>query len=50
LPLLIKKVTAALRLAKGEGGLGDIMTLMAGGNQKVFGKGGALQSIKSGRF
>jgi hypothetical protein len=48
--LFIKKVTAALKLAKGEGGLGDIMTVMAGGNQSVFGKDGALQSITSGDF
>jgi hypothetical protein len=45
-----QKGAAALRLAKGEGGLGDIMTLMAGGNQSVFGKDGALQSITSGDF
>jgi hypothetical protein len=45
-----QKGAAALRLAKGEGGLGDIMTVMAGGNQKVFGKDGALQSITSGDF
>jgi hypothetical protein len=45
-----QKGAAALRLAKGEGGLGDIMTVMAGGSQKVFGKDGALQSITSGDF
>jgi hypothetical protein len=45
-----QKGNAALKLAKGEGGLGDIMTLMAGGNQSVFGKDGALQSITSGDF
>jgi hypothetical protein len=45
-----QKGNAALKLAKGEGGLGDIMTVMAGGNQKVFGKDGALQSITSGDF
>ena len=44
------KGNAALKLAKGEGGLGDIMTVMAGGSQKVFGKDGALQSITSGDF
>ena len=38
-----QKGNAALKLAKGEGGLGDIMTVMAGGNQSVFGKDGALQ-------
>jgi hypothetical protein len=45
-----QKGAAALKLAKGEGGLGDIMTVMAGGNQSVFGKDGALQSITSGDF
>lgn len=44
------KGNAALKLAKGEGGLGDIMTVMAGGNQSVFGKDGALKSITSGDF
>jgi LysM repeat protein len=33
-----------------KGGLGDIMTVMAGGNQSVFGKDGALKSITSGDF
>jgi len=45
---LYQKGNAALKLAKGEGGLGDILTLTAGGNQKIFGKGGALDQIKSG--
>jgi len=45
-----QKGSAALKLAKGEGGLGDIMTLMAGGNQSVFGKDGALTSITSGDY
>ena len=45
-----QKGSAALKLAKGEGGLGDIMTLMAGGNQSVFGKDGALKSITSGDY
>lgn len=43
-----QKGNAALKLAKGEGGLGDIMTVMAGGKQSVFGKSGALEQIKSG--
>jgi len=43
-----QKGNAALKLAKGEGGLGDIMTVMAGGKQSVFGKSGALEKIKSG--
>ena len=45
-----QKGAAALKLAKGEGGLGDIMTLMAGGNQTLTGKDGAFESIKSGNF
>jgi LysM repeat protein len=45
-----QKGNAALKLAKGEGGLGDIMTVMAGGNQSVFGTDGALKSITSGDF
>ena len=45
-----QKGAAALKLAKGEGGLGDIMTLMAGGNQTLTGKDGAFASIKSGNF
>jgi len=45
-----QKGAAALKLAKGEGGLGDIMTVMAGGNQSVFGEDGALKNITSGNF
>ena len=45
-----QKGNAALKIAKGEGGLGDIMTLMAGGNQALTGKGGAFEAIKSGDF
>ena len=43
-----QKGNAALKLAKGEGGLGDIMTLGAGGRQSLFGKEGAIEAIKSG--
>ena len=43
-----QKGSAALRIAKGEGGLGDIMTLMAGGNQKLTGEGGAFGRIGEG--
>jgi LysM repeat protein len=43
-----QKGNAALKLAKGEGGLGDIMTLAAGGRQSLFGKEGAIEAIKSG--
>jgi len=40
-----QKGAAALRIAKGEGGLGDVFTLMAGGNQTLTGKGGAFDTI-----
>jgi LysM repeat protein len=43
-----QKGNAALKLAKGEGGLGEIMTLAAGGNQSLFGKEGAIEAIKTG--
>ena len=42
-----QKGNAALKLAKGEGGLGDIMTLMAGGNQSVLVKMGLSSKIWS---
>jgi hypothetical protein len=45
-----QKGNAALKLAKGEGGLGDILTLAAGGNQSLFGKQGAISKITSGDF
>jgi len=45
-----QKGNAALKLAKGEGGLGEIMTLAAGGNQALFGDKGALKTITSGDF
>ncbi len=48
--IIYNKGRAAVNLAKGEGGIGDLMTVFAGGSQKVFGKDGALQSIKSGDF
>jgi len=40
-----QKGAAALKIAKGEGGLGDVFTLMAGGNQALTGKGGAFSKI-----
>ena len=46
----LSKGSAALNIAKGKGGIGDLMTVFSGGSQKVFGKDGALQSIKSGSF
>jgi len=48
--IIYNKGKAAVNLAKGEGGIGDLMTVFAGGSQKVFGKDGALQSVKSGDF
>ncbi len=48
--ILYNKGKAVVNIAKGEGGLGDIMTVMAGGSQKVFGKDGALGRITSGEF
>ena len=46
--ILYNKGRAVVNIAKGEGGLGDIMTVMAGGSQKVFGKDGALSNIGKG--
>ena len=43
-----QKGNAAIKLAKGEGGLGEIMTLAAGGNQSLFGSEGAIEAIKTG--
>jgi hypothetical protein len=37
-------------LPKGDGGIGDLLTLGAGGSQKVFGSDGALKNISSGGF
>ena len=48
--ILYNKGKAVVNLAKGEGGIGDIMTVMAGGSQKVFGADGALKSVTSGDF
>ena len=45
-----QKGSAALNIAKGKGGIGDLMTVFSGGSQKVFGKDGALKSITSGGF
>ena len=39
-----QKGSAALKLAKGEGGLGEIMTLAAGGKQSLFGDKGAFKT------
>ena len=43
-----QKGAAGLKVIKGEATLGDIMTLAAGGNQALTGKGGAFEAIKTG--
>tara|TARA_R110001583_G_scaffold59222_2_gene176204 strand:- start:199 stop:1524 length:1326 start_codon:yes stop_codon:yes gene_type:complete len=48
--ILYNKGKAVVNIAKGDGGLGDLMTVMAGGSQKVFGADGALKSVTSGDF
>jgi len=48
--IVYNKGKAAINLVKGEGGIGDIMTVMAGGSQKLLGDKGALKSITSGDF
>ncbi len=40
-----QKGAAAIKVAKGEATLGDIMTLAAGGNQALTGEGGAFKRI-----
>src|SRR5210317_838669 len=45
-----QKGSALNNIAKGEGGIGDLLTLGAGGSQKIFGEGGALKNISSGSF
>ena len=45
-----QKGKAVVDVAKGKGGIGDLMTIFGGGSQKIFGKDGALKSITSGKF
>jgi hypothetical protein len=45
-----QKGNALNNIAKGDGGIGDLLTLGAGGSQKVFGSDGALKNISSGGF
>jgi hypothetical protein len=45
-----QKGNALNNIAKGDGGIGDLLTLGAGGSQKIFGEGGALKNISSGGF
>ena len=44
------KANALNNIAKGEATLGDVLTLGAGGTQKVGGEGGAWESITSGDY
>jgi hypothetical protein len=44
------KANALNNIAKGDGGIGDLLTLGAGGSQKIFGDKGALKNISSGSF
>jgi len=48
--VIYNKLEAGYNIAKGDGGIGDLMTVMAGGTQKVGGEGGAWDRIKSGDF
>ena len=48
--IIYNKGRAAVNLAKGEGGIGDLMTVFAGGSQKVFGKDGALKNLGKANF
>jgi hypothetical protein len=45
-----QKGNALNNIAKGDGGIGDLLTLGAGGSQKIFGDKGALKNISSGSF
>ena len=46
--VIYNKLEAGYNIAKGDGGIGDLMTVMAGGTQKVGGKGGAFDRLGSG--
>ena len=46
--VIYNKLESGYNIAKGEGGIGDLMTVMAGGSQKVGGKGGAFDRLGSG--
>jgi len=48
--VIYQKGNAALKIAKGEASLGDIMTLAAGGNQSLFGKEGAIANLGKTNF
>ena len=46
--IIYNKLESGYNIAKGDGGIGDLMTVMAGGTQKVGGKGGAFDRLGSG--
>ena len=45
--IIYNKAEAGYNIAKGEGGIDDLMTVMAGGTQKIRGEGGALSRLGS---
>ena len=45
--VIYNKAESVYNIAKGEGGIGDLMTIGAGGSQKVFGEDGALKNLGS---
>ena len=45
--VIYNKAESVYNIAKGEGGIGDLMTIGAGGSQKVFGKDGAFENLGS---
>jgi hypothetical protein len=48
--IIYNKAEAGYNIAKGEGGIGDLMTIGAGGSQKVFGKDGAISNLGKANF
>ena len=48
--VIYNKAESVYNIAKGEGGIGDLMTIGAGGSQKVFGKDGAISNLGKANF
>ena len=48
--IIYNKAESVYNIAKGEGGIGDLMTIGAGGSQKVFGKDGAISNLGKANF
>ena len=48
--IIYNKAESVYNIGKGEGGIGDLMTVMAGGSQKVFGKDGAISNLGKANF